>query len=106
MHRNKHRYLYCSGRRLLQQQRYIPYCLLQSVYTFFLGLLFAYSYICLKNIFVPIAMHFLFNFLNDVLVVELFNINYNLNFFLINIGIGLLLCIYGLILYKKVLKED
>ena len=84
----------------------IPYCLLQSVYTFFLGLLFAYSYICLKNIFVPIAMHFLFNFLNDVLVVEFFNINYNLNFFLINIGIGLLLCVYGFILYKKVLKED
>lgn len=84
----------------------IPYCLLQSVYTFFLGLLFAYSYTTLKNIFVPITMHFLFNFLNDVLVVELFNINYNLNFFLINIGIGLLLCVYGLILYKKVLKED
>lgn len=84
----------------------IPYCLLQSVYTFFLGLLFAYSYTKLKNIFVPITMHFLFNFLNDVLVVELYNINYNLNFFIVNITVGLLLCVYGVILYKKVLKED
>lgn len=84
----------------------ILYCIVQSIYTFFLGLLFGFSYVYLKNIIIPILFHFFFNFLNDVLVTELFNLQFDLSFYLINIAVGIILFVYGFILYKKISKGE
>lgn len=79
----------------------IPTILVQVVYTFFLGLVLGFVYINTKNIIIPITFHILFNFVNDILVINLFEIEWNLIFFIVNILIGALLTIYiGLLIFK------
>lgn len=84
----------------------IPYCLLQSIYTFGIGLVLSIIYIFSKNIIYPIIFHFLFNFLNDSIIIHIFNIEWNLVFFIVNIIIGLLTGLYGLFVYKRYLCQE
>ena len=84
----------------------IPTVLAQCAYTAFLGLVLGFIYISTKNIYLPIIFHILFNFLNDILVVQLFNLKWDLTFFLINILIGLILSIYIYFAYIFKKKED
>lgn len=80
----------------------IPTVLAQVGYTFILGLCLGYIYISSKNIILPIIYHTLFNFLNDVLVVKLFNLKWDLTFFIVNISLGILVIIY---LFLTTLKK-
>lgn len=84
----------------------IPTVLVQVCYTFFLGVLVGFIYLSSKNIVLPIIYHLLFNFLNDILVAELFNIKWDLLFFIVNIGIGLFALIYILLLLKLPKERD
>ena len=77
----------------------IPYCLLQALYSFGTGLLFAFIYVYSKNIIYPIIVHFLFDLLNGSLIEEMFVIEWNLTFFIVNIAIALLICAYACALY-------
>lgn len=81
----------------------IPTVVAQCAYTAFLGLVLGFIYISTKNIYLPIIFHILFNFLNDILVIELFDLKWDLTFFLVNILIGLILSayIYFAYIFKK-----
>lgn len=78
----------------------IPNILVQVGYTFFLGLVVGVIYLTSKNIILPIIYHFLFNFINDILVVELYKIKWDLTFFIVNIVLGIFVLIYILFLLK------
>ena len=86
----------------------IPTVLIQVVYTFFLGLLLGIIYIHTNNIILPIIFHVLFNFINDTLVSNLFNLKWDLTFYIVNISVALFISIYILIISKnkKIEKED
>ena len=84
----------------------IPYCLIQAVYTFGIGLILSIIYIFSKNIIFSIIVHFLFNFINDTLVSHLFNIEWNFIFFIVNITISVLIGLYALYIYKRYLVEE
>ena len=84
----------------------IPTCLIQALYTFGIGLVLSIVYLFSRNIIYPIILHFLFNFLNDTLVTSLFNIEWNLVFFIVNIGVGILIGLYSLFIYKRYLIEE
>ena len=58
-------------------------------------------YLASKNIFLPIVFHILFNFLNDILVVELFVMKWDYIFFLVNILLGVVLFGYLLLIFKN-----
>lgn len=72
----------------------IPMVLVQVCYTFFLGMILGIIYVFRKNIILPIIFHFSFNFLNDILVIELFVIKWDFLFFLVNIILGIILILY------------
>lgn len=82
----------------------IPIVSVQVAYTFFLGIILAFIYITTKNIFIPIIFHILFNFINDILTIELFKLKWELTFFIINILIGLIIFTY-VILISFINKE-
>lgn len=83
----------------------IPQCLLQALYTFLLGLLLGFTYLFTGNIIVPIFFHFLFNYINNSIAIQLFTIDWDITFFIINISISIIMLIYGFILYKIFYKE-
>ena len=76
----------------------IPMILAQVAYTFFLGLVLGFIYTHSKNIVYPIIFHFLFNFINDVLVTEMFNLKWDVLFFVVNIVIGIIISLYVILL--------
>lgn len=80
--------------------------LLQVIYTFGLGLILASMYIENKNIILPIIFHFLFNFLNDILVNTLFILKWNLPFFIVNISFSILAIVYALFIYTLKIKKN
>lgn len=84
----------------------IPYCLIQSVYTFGIGLIFSIVYLFSKNIIFPIILHFLFNFLNDSILGYIFYIDWNVTFYIVNITIGVIIGLYALFIYKRYLVEE
>ena len=84
----------------------IPMVLVQVCYTFFLGLVLSLIYTATKNILFPIMFHFLFNFINDILIVELFNIKWDLTFFVVNIMIGIVLLLYVVIFLRSKGDEE
>ena len=83
----------------------IPTCIVQSLYTFGLGLVLSIIYLFTKNIIYPIVFHFLFNFINDILITNIFVLNWDLPFFVINIIIAILTGLYALYIYFTFLKE-
>ena len=83
----------------------IPTCIVQSLYTFGLGLFLSIIYLFTKNIIYPIVFHFLFNFINDILITNIFVLNWDLPFFVINIIIAILTGLYALYIYFTFLKE-
>ena len=58
-------------------------------------------YLTTKNILLPMILHYLFNFLNSCLVIELYPLDWNLPFFLINGAVALFGISYWAILYMK-----
>ena len=84
----------------------IPIILVQVGYTFFLGMVLGIIYLNSKNILLPIIFHILFNFINDILVIELFPIKWNLTFFLVNILVGIIVSLYSLLMFKKILLKE
>ena len=85
----------------------IPIILVQVGYTFFLGMILGIIYLSSKNILLPIIFHILFNFINDILVIELFPIKWDITFFLVNILVGIIVSLYSLLMFKKfLLKEE
>jgi hypothetical protein len=59
-----------------------------------------------KNVIYPIILHLLFNILNGNLISELFNIRWDLSFYLVNGVIGVLILVYLFIIQKIVIKEN
>lgn len=88
----------------------IPVCLLQSIYSFGIGLVVGFIYLYSDNFIFLFVFHFLFNFFNDTFICSIYEINYNLIFFIVNIIIALITTLYiVLLLYKEKLifiKED
>ena len=84
----------------------IPTTLVQVGYTFFLGMVLGIIYLISNNIILPIIYHILFNFINDTLIIELFQIKWDTIFFLVNIGIGIVVSIYALLILKKLLLRE
>jgi membrane protease YdiL (CAAX protease family) len=84
----------------------IPTCIIQAIYTTGIGLVFGLIYIEAKNIIYPITLHFLFNYINDTLVTHLYNINWDLTFFITNIIIGIIIGLYSLLIYKIKIKGE
>jgi membrane protease YdiL (CAAX protease family) len=84
----------------------IPICIVQAIYTTGIGLVFGLIYIKTKNITYPVIIHFLFNYINDTLVTHLYNINWNLSFFIINISVGIIIGLYSLLIYKINFKGE
>lgn len=83
-----------------------PQVLLQAIYTVFLGIVLGFIYITSKNIILSMVFHFLFNFLNDYLVVTLFNLKWDLTFYIVNSAIGIIILIYLFLIQKFILKEN
>jgi membrane protease YdiL (CAAX protease family) len=71
----------------------------QIGYTFVLGLFCGLLYGEGKNLFWPILLHFLFNFIDNYLFVYFYQGEWNLPFFLVNGILGLLLLGYAVWLY-------
>jgi len=84
----------------------IPLCLVQVLYTFGLGMLLCLIYLYTQNLIVTISFHFLFNFLNDSLASALFEMNWNTNFYLINVIFAIVFIIYGIIIYIFKVKKE
>lgn len=80
-------------------------CFLQTLYTFFLGLMLGLIFLCSKNIIYPIIYHVIFNIFNGVVFSNLFVSDWNITFFTVNIIITILALIYGIIIYKINKKE-
>ena len=80
--------------------------LAQVAYTAFLGLILGLIYLFTNNLIYPIVLHFCFNFFNNTLVTALYPLKWNLNFFLINIAIGILIFIYAYIIFKFFDKKE
>ena len=72
----------------------IPTVLVQAGYTFFLGFIVGFIYLKSRNIIFPIIFHLLFNFLNDILVIELFNLKWDVTFFIVSIVVGIISVLY------------
>jgi membrane protease YdiL (CAAX protease family) len=84
----------------------IPIILIQMCYTFFLGIILSTIYLSNRNILLPIIFHILFNFINDILIIEFFPIQWNITFFLVNIGVGLIVLLYAILISKKYLVKE
>lgn len=83
----------------------IIYCLIQAIYAFAIGLIMAFMYYYTDNIIIPISFHFLYNFINDSLITNLYDLKWDISFYIINIAIALITIIYGLFLFKKLIKK-
>ena len=78
----------------------IPAILVQILYTSFLGIILGIIYHKSNNILFPIIFHFLFNVINQTLSENLFQIKWDVTFFAINILIGGLVLLYGILINK------
>lgn len=78
----------------------VPFILAQVIYTAYLGVILGIIYFKTKNIIYPIIFHLLFNVFNNVISVNLFIINWDYKFFLINILIGIITIIYAIYYFK------
>lgn len=76
--------------------------LIQVGYTFGIGLAAGFIYLETKNFFWPWTFHFLFNFLNNTLVKNLFVFSQGQLFYTINVLMALVSLIYGVILYRYI----
>lgn len=84
----------------------IPTCLVQSLYTFGLGMVLSLVYMDTKNLSVTILFHFLFNFMNDSLVSNLFDMEWDVAFYVINSIFAVVFLVYGGMIYLcKIRKE-
>jgi membrane protease YdiL (CAAX protease family) len=84
----------------------IPYCIIQSIYTTGIGLIFGLVYIKTHNITYPIIIHFLFNYINDIFITHIYNLTWDLTFFIVNISIGIVVALYSLFIYKIKFKGE
>ena len=80
--------------------------LVQVAYTSFLGLFLGIIYTCSKNLIYPILFHFCFNFINGFLIDNLFKLETSINYFIINILVGLITLSYAVFIYYLFNKED
>ncbi len=81
--------------------------LIQSIYTFALGLILCFMYEFVASIIPCIVFHFIFNFFNQFLVTAMFYPIYS-NYFPLYaaLTIGCALTIYGILLYIFKFKKD
>ena len=80
--------------------------LLQVLYTAFLGLFLGFIYLYSKNLIYPIIFHFTFNFFNDSLVTNLYQLKWELSYFIINALVGLCVFVYGFILLSIFKRKE
>ena len=83
----------------------IPFVLLQVVYSFGLGLVLSLIYTYTSNFLYIFLVHFLFDFINGYLSVNMYEFSYNVWFFVINIAISIIFILYGIFIYKIKEKE-
>lgn len=81
-------------------------CIIQSLYSFGIGLILSMIYYFSKNLILPITLHFLFNFLNDSLVTHLFNFNWDTSFYIINFAVTFIILIYTLTIFCILNKKE
>jgi len=85
----------------------IPVCMMQAIYTFGLGLIFAFIYVYSNNILLSFILHFFFNFFNGDLIDLYIFVDFDLKYILVNALVGIIVGIYGLLIYKFIFnKED
>lgn len=84
----------------------IPICLIQALYTFGLGMMLCLIYSYTENLIMTISLHFLFNFFNDSFATSLFEINWDVNFYLINALFAIVFIIYGILIYIFKIKKE
>lgn len=81
--------------------------LIQSVYTFALGLILCFMYEFTMSVIPCIVFHFIFNFFNQFLVTVVFYPFYSSYFPLYTaLTIGCALAIYGILIYSLKFKKD
>jgi len=80
--------------------------LVQVVYSFALGLLLSLMYVYQENIILPIALHFLFNFINSYLVLFFYNYNWDYIYILFNVGVGIVVLLYAYFVYNYLRKKE
>lgn len=80
--------------------------LLQVLYSFGLGILLGMMYLKTKNLFYCILLHFAFNYFNSYFSVSLFQLEYNAIYFIVNISVAVIIGLYGLFYYLKVVKDN
>ena len=83
----------------------IPYVLLQVLYSFGVGLILSLIYTKTYNFVYVFIIHFLFDFLNGDLVSDLYDLEYNWIFFVVNISLGVILGLYAVLIYIKEEKD-
>lgn len=83
-----------------------PIDLITIVYTFGLGIILGFIYEYGGSLLAAYIFHFLYNFLNQILFsfIILTNINYT-TYYLVNIGVGVLIALYLLLIYLFILKK-
>lgn len=79
----------------------IPFILMQSIYSFFIGILYGFIYVKRKSLFLPILLHFLFNAINDAVFSYFYIIDFSFKFYLFNFLFGAIIFIYVCFLYLK-----
>ena len=79
--------------------------LLQTCYTFGLGLILGFIYEYTSSLIFVVIIHFAFNMFNDVLYALFGGYSSVLGFILTAVGIAILMSIYGIILYKCKFKN-
>lgn len=82
----------------------IPQTLIQVGYTFVLGIILSFAYLVGGNLIYPILIHVLFNICNNVIFTSFYNGGINYVYYLINVGVGALTCIYLFYLFER--KKD
>jgi len=79
--------------------------LIQSGYSFVLGLLLSLSYHYKKNIVYIVIIHFLFNFLNNGLVTRIYDIPLGWQYYVINVCFAVIFVIYAIFLLLLIRKK-
>ena len=80
--------------------------LIQMGYTFYLGLVVGLTYLYGGSIYASVFIHFVFNFLNDSLFQILYEGNWNTTFYIVNISVGVVVAVYGLLLFFLFEKKN
>jgi len=79
---------------------------LQVIYSFFLSLVLSIVYEVGGNILWPVALHFLFDFLNGSLASSLFPLPWDVTFYVTNVVVSVALLLYFLLVRRVLFRKE